>query len=170
MSSNALLVVGEILEEERSGWSRPCPACEKQIRYTVLNLNSGAEPFLYCDQGSDFVLRDEDREAAEKLTPAGEHPSIDSLRAVYERLEAELPPCPHGGRFTVWANIQCPSCGYQFPYAGGQRNEAVRFFDSQLVWIEGATAFRGGRLPSTRLAKVTMSPGPGLEGPVLKGQ
>lgn len=151
MSADELLVVGEIRQEERPGWRRPCPSCASEIRYTVLSLNAGVEPFLYCDQGSDFVLREEDREAAATL---GEQPSLEDLRLLYENLEARLPPCPAGGQFKIWANIKCPHCGYEFPYASGQRNETVRFFDSKVIWIEGATAFRGARLPSSRLVKV----------------
>ncbi len=157
MSSDEVLVVGEILSEERMGWTRPCPRCREEIRYTVLNLNSGAEPFLYCDQGSDFVLREEDRQAIGKLGPPGQQVPLDDLRAFYHGLEDRLPPCPSGGRFGIWANIQCSSCGYEFPYAAGRRDEIVRYFDSKVIWIEGATAFRGAMLPSSRLVKVRVS-------------
>ncbi len=157
MFSDEKLVVGEIQSEERPGWSRSCPSCGREIRYTILNINSGAEPFLYCDSGSDFVLREEDREAAKQLAPLGEHPSLGDLRELYTELEARLPPCPTGGRFTIWANIKCPSCDYEFPYAGGKRDEAVRFFESKIVWVEGATAFGGARLPSCRLVKVLVA-------------
>lgn len=157
--SGETLVVGEILQEERSGWSRPCPRCAKNIRYTVLNLSARAEPFLYSDQGSDFVLREEDRKAVEELALPGEQVSLDALRAFYEELETRLPPGPAGGRFRIWANIKCPHCGYEFPYAGGQCNETLRFFDSKVVWVEGATAFRGGGRPSSRLVKVRIPQG-----------
>lgn len=152
MCADEVLAVGDVLQEERRGWSRPCPKCASEIRYTVLNLNAGVEPFLYCDQGSDFVLRQEDRQAV--LASAGENPSLKELRAFYKDLERRLPPCPGGGRFRIWSNIKCPVCGFEFPYASGRRNELVRFFESKVVWVEGAFAFRGGRLASSRLVKV----------------
>jgi len=154
MSCEKVLVVGEIRQEERRGWCRSCPKCNEDIRYTVINLVSGAEPFLYCEKGSDFVFRVEDKEAIEAATPFGGQASLETLREYYEELEKELPPSPTGGRFKTWANIKCPGCGFEFPYAGGRRDETTRYYDSKIVWIEGAIAFRGSKAPSSRLVKV----------------
>lgn len=155
--SNEVLVAGQIQQEERRGWSRACPRCAEEIRYTVLNLSAGVEPFLYCDEGSDFVLREEDKKAAQQLARPNGAVSLDDLRAFYRELQERLPPCPNGGRFGIWSNVKCPHCGHEFPYAGGERDEEVRFLESKIVWVEGATAFRGSTRPSSRLAKVVVS-------------
>jgi hypothetical protein len=73
---------------------------------------------------------------------------------LYESLEQELPPCPCGGRFRTWSNVRCPHCRYEFPYNNGERNLDLRYHETQLVWVEGATAFRGSLMPSNKLVKV----------------
>jgi len=154
MSNKEVLVTGEILEIERRGWSRPCFNCNVDIRYTVLNINTGIEPFLYSNTTSDFVLREEDREAIQKSVSRGDIDSLEAVKSFYIDLENNLPPCPTGGLFRIWANVRCPHCGYEFPYAGGEKNEEVRFFESKIIWVEGATVFRGARVASNILVKV----------------
>lgn len=143
---------GMILDESRDGWSMSCPSCGHVLRYTLLNIAGGREPFLYSEFGSDFVLRDEDAELISR-TVGARAPTIDELRKVYTQLEVELAH-PTAGRFTRWANVKCSRCGYEFPYNNGVLSEEVRYFDSKIVWMEGAVAYRGDRVPSNRLASV----------------
>jgi hypothetical protein len=144
---------GVIIDEERPGWCLSCPRCAETVLYTKLNVSGGREPFLYCDKCSDFVLREEDAELVWKRF-GDTFATTDQMREIYLDIEGRLPACHCGGRFTTWSNVTCRSCGYQFPYNSGIRSEEVRFFDSSIVWIEGAVAYRGLRAPSNRLVKV----------------
>ena len=147
---------GEVRDEERPGWCLDCPHCKKQVRYTELTIDSGMEPFLYSSDTADFVLRDEDIHCLVSLV-SGTEPTISELRKFYHELESTLAPCPTGGRFQVWANVKCPHCNYEFPYNRGVTSEAIRYFETKIVWVEGATAFRGPSEPSNRLARVKLS-------------
>lgn len=144
---------GSTLDEERRGWRMPCPSCGDHVRYTVLNVIPGEDVFLYSDTTSDFVLRDEDANAAREIgDDAGTQ--ISELAKLYARLERILPASPKGEHFRIWSNVKCPTCSYEFPYNDGIRDEEMRFTESAIVWIEGATAFRGGNQPSNRLVEV----------------
>jgi len=59
---------GDLIDEERPGWSKNCPRCGESFHFTVLNVIGGFTPFLYSDTSSDFVLRDDDVEELERLT------------------------------------------------------------------------------------------------------
>lgn len=148
---------GSIEDEERTGWVLVCPRCAEKVRYTVLNLSPGEDVYLYCDRSSDFVLRDEDFVAAQRVDKSDEKRALEGLRGIYEGLEKNLPECPDGGRFKIWSNVKCPHCSYEFPYNNNVKNEAVRFMESTLIWVEGAVAYRGGIRPSNRLAKVKVA-------------
>ncbi len=147
---------GVIDEDERPGWTLECPHCGRGVLYTVLEVHGGLEPFLHCDRCSNFVLRPEDAEEVWRIARGGD-PPLDALRALYERLARDLPPCPCGGRFSLWANARCPHCGEEFPYAGGERREEIRFRESEILWVAGAVVFRGATQPSKRLARVRLS-------------
>lgn len=145
---------GKVEDEERPGWIMSCPDCDADIRYTVLNVVPGEDVFLYSDETSDFVLRDEDASVACELRCNSKNELIDGLGNFYWKLERTLAPCPNGGHFRIWSNVKCPRCSYEFPYNNGVRNRATRFTERALVWIEGATAFRGVSQPSNRLTGV----------------
>jgi hypothetical protein len=148
------IVSGRLLDEERSGWAMPCPACSREVRYTVLNVAAGFEPFMYCSRGSDFVLRDEDARLVAQSSAGALQPSVDRLRSVYDQMELVLDPCPGGGQFRRWSNVKCPHCQHEFPYNNGVKSEDVRYFESKVVWIEGAIAWRGASRPGNRLVAV----------------
>ncbi len=143
-----------VLEESRPGWILDCPSCSVRVKYTVLNLGPGPEPFLYCSACSNFVLRNEDRRLAQRAVGEQNVPTLDQLRQVYSEIERAIAPCPCGGSFLIWANVTCPHCGIAFVYDQGRRREEVRYFDSRVIWIEGATAFRGREMASNRLVYV----------------
>ena len=151
---NGIISNGIIIDEVRPGWALNCPSCGQEVRYTVLNLSGGREPFLYCDSSSDFVLRDEDIELV--VDRAGEvaTPTIEHLGSVYDDLESILDACPAGGSFRRWANARCPHCNQVFPYNSGLQSEDVRYMESRVIWIEGAIAYRGAKQPSNRLITV----------------
>ena len=108
---------GTIEDEVRSGWSTKCLRCGKPVRYTVLNIVGGREPFLYCDRSSDFVLRDEDAEIVAKLAAEREL-TVDDLGQVYDSLERELEPCPAGGRFGRWQTFAARTATSNFHVRG----------------------------------------------------
>jgi hypothetical protein len=144
-----------MLIEERPGWEVECPRCVSKIPYTVLNLSVGVDVYLYCDTCSNFVLREEDRrELVPLLSQSTENDFDAKVGALYERLEKNLPPCECGGRFTLWSNVKCPNCYYEFPYNNGIRNLAARYREPKLVWIQGAIAYRGSLIPSNKLERI----------------
>jgi hypothetical protein len=149
------LTNGVVLEEERRGSEITCLSCNQNFSYSILNISPGDDVYLYCDACSNFVLREEDRrELLAKLARAS-GPEIDlKIGRLYERLQERLPSCECGGRFALWNNIKCPHCAYEFPYNGGIRDKARRYREAKIIWLEGATAYRGALLPSNRLVKV----------------
>ena len=144
--SNDPLFNGEITETQRPGWESRCNTCRESVRYTTLNL-IGVEPFLYCDQCSDFVLRAADAAAVARSARGGAYPTLEQLRAFYEELQATLPPCVCGGRFAIGATPKCP-LGHAF--AAAQTDEE-RYFPTAILWLEGALAFRGHTAAAERL-------------------
>lgn len=151
------LTNGVILDECRPGWPITCPSCAKEIRYTILNLSSGEDVYLYCTKCSNFALREEDRRKILSAIGEGAERGIDLVLAeIYEYLQRELPDCECGGDFKIWANVKCPHCRYEFPYNNGSKVESVRYRESKLIWVEGASAYRGALMPSNRLVKVAI--------------
>lgn len=147
-----ILSIG-IIDEERRGWSLPCPACGEAVPYTIIHIRGGNEPFMHCDSCSSFVLRSEDMDRLQRYA-AGAQLTVDQLRYFYEEMEYLLPRCPCGGCFRTWANVKCPKCRYKFLYNQGEYSEDIRFHQATIVWIESAVAYRGGKAPSNRLRAV----------------
>lgn len=148
---------GVIEDEERPGWTRACQSCKKDIRYTILNINSGEDIFLYSNKTSDFILRSEDFLSAKKFNKNSAQKKLENIEDLYKELESQLPPCPGGGFFNIWSNIKCPHCHYEFPYNNGEKDKTMRFLESKIIWIEGAIAYRGGNDNSNRLKSVTVT-------------
>jgi len=151
---NGVISNGVIQDESRPGWTLNCPSCNQEIKYTILNLSGGYEPFLYCNKCSNFVLRDSDLRHVADVVGEGNIPTVVQLRQIYQYLEDVLEPCSCGGRFEVWANVKCPHCNVEFPYNNGIQSEDIRYFDPKLIWIEGAIAFRGPQMASNRLIAI----------------
>lgn len=151
MSNSSELTNGVVIDEDRPGWEVPCPGGDGKFKYTVLNL-SVAEPFLYCERCSNFVLCREYADRLARKARGGDPPSLADLREVYTSLEADLPPCPCGGRFTLTATAKCPRGGHPL-----QRfiDDDARFYAAKIIWVRGAIAFRGPSEPSNRLSRVT---------------
>lgn len=158
MSSKEVLCNGTIEDEERTGWALSCPCCHELVRYTFLNL-TGVEPFLYCTKCSNFVLRREDVEALRRPRNEGGAFTIEEVRQVYEMLENNLPPCPCGGLFKLRANVKCPICSCELVPHQVHWDESGRLFESKVIWVERATAFRGTSEPSNRLLSVKVFSG-----------
>ncbi len=150
------LFSNDIVDEERPGWKLKCPKCNKIIYYTVINLTGNEVPvYMYCDCCSNFVIRDED--ANEIYTFLKNQPILSAfeyLDKLYDDLEKCLPKCPSGGHFKLWSNVKCPHCGYEFPYNNGIHSKEMRYFETKIIWIEGAIAFRDKDKVSNRLRKV----------------
>jgi hypothetical protein len=150
---NKVALNRNVVAEERPGWSKNCPSCYSEIRYTVLNIKPGLDLFLYCSNTSDLVLIEEDTAAFELKSHAGKL-TTDDLRERYLYLENHLPGCPHDGRFKVWSNFKCPHCKHEFQYNRGRKDEKTRFYESKIVWMEGAIVYREGDTPSNFLSRV----------------
>jgi hypothetical protein len=147
---------GPVVPEKRSGWKVLCSRCNTQTPYTLLNIIPPEDVYLYCDSCSNFVLRDEDRQALKAHLTSLEGDEFEAQADLfYERLEATLPKCDCGGKFSLWSNAKCNHCSFEFPYNNGVKNKLVRYGESKLVWIEGAIAYRGASLPSNLVEIIT---------------
>jgi hypothetical protein len=132
-----------IKEVKRPGWTRPCPNCHGEIRYTVLKLWNGPEPFFYSDKCNDVLLRKSDAQRV----PVGDTSNpqhLATLLALWELIVKDAPPSPCGGHFALWSNIKCPHCNYEFPYNRGVKSPAVRISDPTVVVVDGATVLGDG--------------------------
>jgi hypothetical protein len=47
------------------------------------------------------------------------------------------------GRFGFWANVKCPHCWYEFPYAQGIRNVELRINEPYIIAVDGAIVLEG---------------------------
>lgn len=151
------LTNGVVQSEGRPGWALSCPACAKEVLYTVLNISPGEDIYLYCDACPNFTLREEDRRKMLSVAFNGSDQQFDLIvGALYECLERELPSCGCGGKFKIWSNVRCPHCDYEFPYNNGLQDASLRYGESKVVWVEGAIAYRGALIPSNKLEKVTV--------------
>jgi len=124
---------------ERAGWTLKCPFCGYMIRYTQLTNWDGPTPFFYSDSSNDVLLRDTDIERVRQLFSKKNSPTIEEMEALWKDILSEVPLPPNGGRFTLWANVNCPSCKKQIPYNNGIRDLKVRLNDPKVVLIDGAT-------------------------------
>lgn len=140
-------------DEERPGWEKPCPRCLEPIRYTLLNLRGGVDLYLYCESSSDLVLV-ESRAVHTGQLSSRFRKDLEAIGNKYFYLESNLPSCGIKAHFRIWSNAKCPSCGYELPYNGGVKDESVRFYESKILWIEGATVFRLDGSPNNRLVRV----------------
>ena len=146
---DSVLCNGQVLPEERQGWSLDCPNCQENIKYTILNIVSGVDVFFYSDRCSDVLLREEDRELANRIESRKE--LLDS----YSTIEKSLSITKNGQQFKLKNNVCCPKCGNQFPYKFPPDSDG-RLYENKIIWIEGATLFRGAYEPSNKLAKVSL--------------
>jgi hypothetical protein len=52
------------------------------------------------------------------------------------------PICSCGGHFTFWANVKCPKCRYEFPWARPDEDKLdVRIHANRIVIIDGAIVY-----------------------------
>lgn len=123
--------------EERSGWLRTCPFCNGQILFTKLVNPDGLVPFFYADKSNDVLLRRSDIERVKDLV-SKDLPAIDVLESIWIEIASNAPDAPSGGRFSLWSNIKCPSCGKEFPYNNGVRDINARIREPYIILIDGA--------------------------------
>ena len=141
---------GKILCEDRKGWALNCPNCDAEVKYTALNVVGGEDLFFYSNKNSDVVLREEDRRRARIIK------SNDELLNLYSDIETRLSTLDNGSQFKLSNNICCPHCGEQFPYKFNADSQE-RLYESKIIWVEGATIFRGAYEPSNKLGVVDVS-------------
>lgn len=126
-----------------------CPSCRSTVRFTTLHLQSTPTPFMYCDRCSNVLLRKADQAALnQRMAQQGADTAV--VQAYYKEMEQAAPQCSCGGHFTLWSNVKCPHCSFEFPYNDGVRDPAVRFYDSMIVVLEGAVVVGGTTAESWR--------------------
>jgi endogenous inhibitor of DNA gyrase (YacG/DUF329 family) len=122
---------------EKPGWTLKCPTCTKDVLYTKLKNWDIPTPFFYCESYNDVLLRRRDNDFSRQKIEQGVHEPTD-LEKVWNEILEDTPDCPHGKKFTLWANVRCPHCGKEFPYNQGVKNIAVRINEPEIILIDGA--------------------------------
>ncbi len=128
--------------EKRTGWAKPCPYCSERICFTKFTNWQGPVPFFYSSSGKDLLLRRSDRERVDDLYKSIEDssgPSIQELNQLWVDILSHAPKPPHGGEFTLWANVRCPHCNTEFPYNRGIKNDRVRIHEPAVIVVDGVT-------------------------------
>lgn len=133
---------------KRRGWAKPCPDCGTEIRFTKFTNQQGPVPFFHSSRGKDLLLRRSDRERLDDLYKSigdSPGPSIHELKLLWEDILSQAPAPPHGGEFTLWANVRCPHCDTEFPYNRGVKNDSVRIHEPAIIVIDGTTVVEDDR-------------------------
>ena len=144
---------------ERNGWGLKCPCCGENIRYSLINNQQVPVPFFYAEKGNDVLLRKQDERRVERFyqNQNGAEPSEAALEALWNSILVEAPSAPCGGKFGLWSNVKCPSCGKEMPYNRGVRNVRLRIFEPKIVLIDGAVIL-GDSGAESWVVKVTSEP------------
>lgn len=125
--------------DERSCRDVPCVQCRTAIPFTTLHLTITPHPFMYCEECSNVLLRESDRDRLHRtLENSPEQAMTNAVMRYFEEMEATAPPCTCGGRFTTWAYVKCPSCGFRIPYNNGVQDPEVRAQNRIVIVINGA--------------------------------
>lgn len=130
-------MTGQFQPMERICREVACPQCSAAIRFSTVRLQETPQPFMYCSQCSNVLLRRSDDEAMFKALQ-GVHDVDSAALRFYEQLEKTAPACSCGHDFALWANVKCPHCSHEIPYNHGVRDVAVRMNDSTIIVLEGA--------------------------------
>ncbi len=126
----------------RTGWAKPCPYCAEEIRFTKFTNWQRPVPFFYSSNGRDLLMRRSDRARVDDLYKSTEEssgPSIREMKRLWLDILSRAPEPPHGGKFTLWANLRCPHCNAEFLYNRGIKDDRVRIHDPAVVVVDGVT-------------------------------
>lgn len=125
---------------DRDGWTIDCPACGQPIKYTLLLNPRPPVPFFYSSTGNDVLLRRSDERKVDDLSARQslESVPIEELEALWLSILDDAPDAPSGGRFALWANVKCTTCGKEVPYNKGVRDLSLRIFEPRIVVVDGA--------------------------------
>ncbi len=92
-------------------------------------------------------MRQSDRARVDDLYKSTEDssgPSIRELKHLWLDILSHAPEPPHGGEFTLWANLRCPHCNVEFLYNRGIKDDRVRNHDPAVVVVDGVTVVEDG--------------------------
>lgn len=102
-----------------------CPCCSYVVRAWRSSGMSDIAPHFYCDQCSNAIHREADKEASwERQT-----------EEILNDIATKLPDCPCGGRFRPGANPKCPKCNEEFRHSD---SPLQRLTDPHVILIDGA--------------------------------
>jgi hypothetical protein len=126
----------------RDGNKLECPSCHKDVLYRRFSVPSIPWPFFYCERCNNVLAR---LAHPPLMPPLSEDPGeqLHQLEAYWHVVLKAAPPCPCGGRFSFWANVKCPHCWFEFPYARGVRNVALRINEPYIIAVDGAVVLEG---------------------------
>ncbi len=122
---------------ERKGWILKCPFCAKDIAYTLFTNQDAPTPFFYADTSNDILLRKSDQNLVHELYERGE-PSVEQLAALWNDIVSNAPASPDGGKFHLWSNVKCVTCGREIPYNNGIEDIKTRIFEPKIVVVDGS--------------------------------
>ena len=111
-----------------------CSNCGKKIRYTWLSGMGGDVYFFYSYDGKKILVSEK---ISKEIDAVLKFNSGDSLE---ERINNLLKINGHMG-FSIWNNVRCLSCGYEFPYRF-KGNVKMRLGDSKAILVQGIQLIR----------------------------
>jgi endogenous inhibitor of DNA gyrase (YacG/DUF329 family) len=127
------------------GFNLQCPQCTGDVKYWRSRNDIRPTPFFYCNRCNNILERTSDRMLMprELLGLHGHNPQLSQL---FERILSSAPKCDYGGSFTLWANVKCPLCWYEFPWTKTNDKDPldVRIHASHVVVIDGALTIGDG--------------------------
>lgn len=126
----------------RDGNKLECPSCHKDVLYWRFSVSSIPWPFFYCERCNNVLAHLAHPPIMPPLSvDPGEQ--LRQLEASWHAVLKVAPPCPCGGRFSFWANVKCPHCWFEFPYARGVRNVELRINEPYIIAVDGAVVLEG---------------------------
>jgi hypothetical protein len=116
-----------------------CPSCSTEIWSYVTSGMSQCFPHFYCNQCSNVIHRESDKEEVLKSDCNFEIVGDQSCaQALLEKIANSLPECPCGGMFKPGENPKCPSCRYEFKHG---YDEIYRLNDPYMIVLDNVCVF-----------------------------
>ena len=111
------------------GKTRPCPNCKNSFKYTWLS-GMNQQIGVYSKNQSCLLLSKKLNSAIQELLQIQAVDDLD-IGIKIEQLLSFYNPIYN---FSLWNNIKCPFCNYEFPYVGGIQQ---RLTDFKVIIIDG---------------------------------
>lgn len=110
-----------------------CPSCHGEIHYSWLSGMAGPNLHFYAKENNDVIVRS----AWFSDIQAFVHKGAPDLSVLTE-IDTLLSSVPDGAKYSVWNNVKCPHCNFEFPYRF-RENLRFRLEDPTVVLVDGCS-------------------------------